>query len=157
MAKAKKPSKKALPQKLVETGRTAKGTFAPGHKSMGGRPKKPDFRTIIANLPAKLKDIVLKCSETGQQITPDELYAFELMRKVGEGDMRAIDSLGDRLLGKPNQPHEIDYTERREWVGEIRSALTNGKAGQLSALVARIRCGSDVPESCYDGSDSLKG
>ena len=156
-AKAMKPAK----NKLAQLGRDSNGKFAKGHAPVnngkGGRPKKPDFRTIIANLPAKLKDIVLKCSETGQQITPDELYAFELMRKVGEGDMRAIDSLGDRLLGKPNQPHEIDYTERREWVGEIRSALTNGKAGQLSALVARIRCGSDVPESCYDGSDSLKG
>jgi len=155
MAKAKKTASK----KQDKTGRNKDGTFQKGvtRPAGPGRPKKPDFRNIIANLPPKLKDIVLKCSETGQEITPDELYAFELMRKVGEGDMRAIDSFGDRLLGKPNQTHEIDYTERREFVTEIRDALTNGKAGQLSNLVARIRCAGDGAESSYDGAGCIEG
>jgi len=136
--------------------RNKSGQFEKGHppinQGKGGRPRKPDFRTIIANLPAELKDIVLKCSETGQELTPDEVYAFELLRKVGEGDMRAIEALGDRLLGKANQTHEIDYTDRREFVMEIRDALTNGKAGQLSTLVKRLKPAINVLESGDDGA-----
>ena len=81
-------------------GRNSSGQFAKGHKNIGGRPPKPDFKIIIETLPQSIKDQLLTCAITGKPVDANQFYVICLMVKAGEGDTRAIKEYGERLFGK---------------------------------------------------------
>ncbi|HUT95395.1 MAG TPA: hypothetical protein VMY37_38425 [Thermoguttaceae bacterium] len=80
----------------------------------GGPRKRPDFITIVESLPQTIKDELLKCQLTGEAATVYQMYAIQLLCKVGEGDSRSLQELGDRLMGKPTQALEIEHDGKIE-------------------------------------------
>ena len=115
--------------------------FGKGNPGGPGRPKgskspRPTLDQIIESLPDSVKEELLKCQLTGSVVDVRQFYAIQLLCKVGEGDSRSLQELGDRLMGKPTQALEIEHDGKIEitWKPLSTTPRTQGNGDSTTAL-----------------------
>ena len=129
--KTAKKGRKAKPKKQALSGRTEKGTFAPGSTgNPAGRPKGIDFRKVMeeayrAKGPTALHDRIRKAG--------DAMFAA-----AEGGDVSACRFIVERLCGLLTQGHDItattDNTHRID-PDSLRKTLT--EEGVMDAVLRR--------------------
>ena len=100
----KNPTKPTKAVKNTAITRTNKGQFVKGNKegNRNGRPKKSN---CVSDLLRSKGDEVQEDGRTKLQAVIETLY-----ERAGEGELKAIDMIFDRLEGKPAQKLEIEET-----------------------------------------------